>query len=78
MLQTVGPNGYGTYFIYGSFCFVMATGSYFLVPETKGVSLERMDEIFGTTNFSGIEDVGVAARQGDLEKAAGMHVERRD
>lgn len=75
MLDTVGSNGYGTYFIYGSFCFIMATGSYFLVPETKGISLERMDEIFGTTNFSGIEDVGVAAKRGDLEKAEGLHVE---
>jgi hypothetical protein len=39
MLQTVGSNGYGTYFIYGSFCFIMSVGAYFLVPETKGVSL---------------------------------------
>ena len=36
MLDTVGSNGYGTYFIYGSFCFVMAVGAWFLVPETKG------------------------------------------
>lgn len=77
MLQTVGANGYGTYFIYGSFCFVMATGAYFLVPETKGVSLERMDEIFGTTNFSGVEDLGVAAHHGSLEKSADVHVEHQ-
>ncbi|KAK5449907.1 hypothetical protein LTS15_008480 [Exophiala xenobiotica] len=69
MLTTVGSHGYGTYFIYGSFCFTIAVGAYFLVPETKGVSLERMDELFGTTDFSGIEDVGMAAQhaKGDIE-----------
>lgn len=38
MLQTVGANGYGTYFIYGCFCFTVGVGAFFLVPETKGVS----------------------------------------
>lgn len=38
MLKTVGgSSGYGTYFLYGSFCFVMATCA-FWIPETKGVS----------------------------------------
>jgi hypothetical protein len=38
MLVTAGgPTGYGTYFIYGSFCFTMGCLA-FLVPETKGVS----------------------------------------
>ncbi|KIV87704.1 hypothetical protein PV11_03234 [Exophiala sideris] len=70
MLDTVGnANGYGTYFIYGSFCFTVGVGAFFLIPETKGVSLERMDELFGTTDFSGIEDVGLAAQhaKGDIE-----------
>lgn len=44
MLDTVGSNGYGTYFIYGSFCFAIAIGAYFLVPETKGVSLVKKKE----------------------------------
>ena len=38
MLTTVGgPTGYGTYFIYGSFCFTMGVAA-FWIPETKGVS----------------------------------------
>jgi hypothetical protein len=38
MLVTAGgPTGYGTYFIYGSFCFAMGIAAFF-VPETKGVS----------------------------------------
>jgi sugar porter (SP) family MFS transporter len=39
MLNTVGSHGYGTYFIYGCFCFTIGIGAFFLVPETKGVSL---------------------------------------
>ena len=37
MLQTVGSNGYGTYFIYGSFNFTIGIIAYLFVPETKGV-----------------------------------------
>ncbi|KAL1963326.1 hypothetical protein VTN77DRAFT_8447 [Rasamsonia byssochlamydoides] len=63
MLVTVGGStGYGTYFIYGSFCFAMAVVAFF-VPETKGISLERMDELFGVADFSGLDDVGLAAKQ---------------
>ena len=75
MLTTVGgPTGYGTYFIYGSFCFTIAIGAFFLVPETKGLSLERMDELFGMTDFSGVQDIGVASKtaKGDIEA---VHVE---
>lgn len=32
-----GSTGYGTYFLYGSCCFAMATAAWF-IPETKGVS----------------------------------------
>jgi len=60
------PSGYGTYFIYGSFCFVIAIIA-FWIPETKGISLERMDELFGQTDFSGIEDIGLAAQKEGIE-----------
>ena len=36
MFATLGKNGYGTYFVYGSFCFVMVIYTWFFVPETKG------------------------------------------
>jgi len=72
MLDTVGANGYGTYFIYGCFCFTVGVGAFFFVPETKGLTLERMDELFGVTDFSGVEDVGVAAHKGDIEA---VHIE---
>ncbi|KAK6715703.1 hypothetical protein SNK04_006659 [Fusarium graminearum] len=51
---------YRAYFIFGSFNFCMAVVAYW-IPETKGISLERMDEVFGIADFSKVEDVGVAA-----------------
>lgn len=68
MLVTVGNHGYGTYFIFGSFCVCMVAIAWFFVPETKGISLERMDELFGGVDFGDIEDVGVAAQTGIVEK----------
>ncbi|KAJ4349341.1 uncharacterized protein N0V89_007955 [Didymosphaeria variabile] len=50
MFATLGKNGFGTYFVYGSFCFVMVIYAWFLIPETKGVSLEHMDELFSQNN----------------------------
>ncbi|KAL1610729.1 hypothetical protein SLS60_002399 [Paraconiothyrium brasiliense] len=50
MFATLGKNGFGTYFVYGSFCFVMVIYAWFLVPETKGISLEHMDELFSQNN----------------------------
>jgi len=78
MLTTVGNAGYGTYFIFGSFCFAMFFFVWFFIPETKGVSLERMDELFGVADFKNIEDVGVAAQHAEQEKAHEIQIERLD
>lgn len=37
------------FFMFGSFDVLMGLFVYFFVPETKGLSLERMDELFGMT-----------------------------
>lgn len=50
MLNSMGDSGYGTYFLFASFCVVMFFFVWFFVPETKGISLERMDELFGLTS----------------------------
>lgn len=50
MLVTVGAKGYGTYIIFACFCFTMFVFVWFFVPETKGVSLEAMDKMFGITD----------------------------
>lgn len=39
--------GFGTYIFFGGFCYVGAVWAYFLVPETKGKTLEEMDKVFG-------------------------------
>ncbi|KAM0231524.1 hypothetical protein ACHAP5_011027 [Fusarium lateritium] len=47
MQKTMGPAGYGMFFMFGSFDLLMGAFVWFLVPETKGLSLEQMDELFG-------------------------------
>ncbi|KAK2608411.1 hypothetical protein QQS21_003097 [Conoideocrella luteorostrata] len=47
MQNTMGYKGYGMFFMFGSFDFLMGVFVYFFVPETKGLSLEKMDELFG-------------------------------
>ena len=85
MLQKVGRAGYGTYFIYGSFCFAMVVFVLLFIPETKGVSLERMDELFGVVEHLQVKDIGDAGHEDayaahevrDMEKVGdNVHVER--
>ncbi len=62
---------YGTYFVFGSFCVVWGILA-FWIPETKGVSLERMDEIFGATDFSEVGDFKDAKTK-DAEAVGAAH-----
>ena len=55
--------GGGTYFVFASFLTVAVGFVYFCVPETKGVSLERMDALFGG------QVLGIRAGSLDEEKA---------
>ncbi|KAF9465945.1 putative quinate permease [Collybia nuda] len=43
----VNSFGYGTYLFFGSWMIIMLFWTYFFLRETKGVSLEQMDELFG-------------------------------
>lgn len=43
-------NSSRTYLIFGSFCFSMFFFVWFFIPETKGISLEHMDQLFGLTD----------------------------
>lgn len=56
MLESVGDHGYGTYFVFGSFCFSMFAFVWFFIPETKGVSLEKMDALFGVVESPKMAD----------------------
>ncbi|SPO06990.1 related to quinate transport protein [Cephalotrichum gorgonifer] len=54
---------FGVYFVFGACNFIMAICAFWL-PETKGISLERMEEVFGgAVDFTNVEDVGTAARR---------------
>ncbi|KAH0383036.1 hexose carrier protein, partial [Aureobasidium melanogenum] len=44
MIQNIG---FGTYVFFAAFCFLAGVWAYFLVPETRGRTLEQMDEAFG-------------------------------
>jgi sugar porter (SP) family MFS transporter len=83
MLVKVGNKGYGTYFIFGSFCFSMFVFVWFFIPETKGISLERMDDLFGVTELGKRLDVegaeGSPTREISEEgKTATAHVEKKE
>ncbi|KAK6076458.1 hypothetical protein SCUP234_07192 [Seiridium cupressi] len=73
MIATAGANGYGTYLIFGSFGVVMLVFVWFLVPETKGVSLEQMDALFGGVSREEMHAIAV-----DDEKRDAMAVEVSD
>ncbi|KAJ6187013.1 hypothetical protein N7519_001921 [Penicillium mononematosum] len=77
MLATVGAHGYGTYIIFSCFCFSMCVFVWFFIPETKGLSLEKMDELFGVTQL--VENKNADAERGSIgegDKASQAHVER--
>ncbi|KAK7203971.1 putative sugar transporter, high affinity [Myxozyma melibiosi] len=48
---------YGTYIFFGLFCVSGATYVYFIVPETKGRTLEEMDEVFHDDSGEGRKDL---------------------
>ncbi|KXH27596.1 hypothetical protein CSAL01_00763 [Colletotrichum salicis] len=67
MFATLGEGGFGTYFVYGTFCFIMVVFAWFFVPETAGLALEKMDELFRE---------GFVERQAYLEKETPDELER--
>lgn|SRR5688572_10993369 len=42
--------GYGTWFFFACWMLIAAVWAYFLVPETKGLTIDQMDLIFGYKN----------------------------
>ncbi|KAI9356114.1 general substrate transporter [Pilaira anomala] len=47
---------YGTYFFYGSCAILMGSFAYLLLPETRGRSLEEMDELFNKGELWAFKD----------------------
>jgi len=52
----VAASGYGTFIFFGLICTMGAIYVYFMVPETKNLSLEEMDEVFGDEAGTGLAD----------------------
>ncbi|KND93422.1 Quinate permease [Tolypocladium ophioglossoides CBS 100239] len=50
MQDTMGKAGYGMFFMFGGFDILMGIFVWFCVPETKGLSLEKMDELFSVAD----------------------------
>ncbi|KAH9939500.1 general substrate transporter [Amylocystis lapponica] len=59
--------GFGTFVFFGTFSFLGGLFILFLVPETKGLSLEEMDDVFGSVGLA----AGDKARQEEIEHALG-------
>ncbi|TIA83388.1 general substrate transporter [Aureobasidium pullulans] len=52
MLATMGKAGYGTFIFFATACFLSFIFAWFFIPETKGLSLEKMDDLFGVTELA--------------------------
>jgi hypothetical protein len=70
MQNTMGKAGYGMFFMFASFDVLMGIYVYFFIPETKGLSLEKMDELFGVT-----EMVKRADEENEVERPASIREE---
>jgi len=60
---------FGTFIFFGVFSFLGGLFIMFFVPETKGLSLEEMDEVFGDTSRTGLQD---AERHAVIAKRIGL------
>jgi hypothetical protein len=52
----VASMNYGTFIFFGIICFLAAGFIFFMVPETKGLTLEEMDEVFGDEAGNAADD----------------------
>ncbi|KAG0049515.1 hypothetical protein BGZ83_005701 [Gryganskiella cystojenkinii] len=59
---TVGEQSVQMYFIFGAFYVAMTIYVFFMFPETKGRTLEEMDDLFNS-DVPRLEDTGVAPFQ---------------
>ncbi|KAF8854257.1 sugar transporter [Acephala macrosclerotiorum] len=58
---------FGTFYFFLVFCLILIVWVYFCVPETKGLRIEEMDQVFGGNQ--GVEDM---ARIADIRRRLGI------
>jgi hypothetical protein len=61
----VQNTGFGAYTFFAVFCLLSGVWTFFFIPETKGRTLEQMDQLFGD-NTSEIENERRKAIEADL------------
>ncbi|KAG6817649.1 hypothetical protein H0H87_005406 [Tephrocybe sp. NHM501043] len=61
--------GFGTFVFFGAFSLLGGLFVMFLVPETKGLTLEEMDEVFGSSTGLAAAD---QRRQEDIYRRLGL------
>lgn len=75
-LVNTGPGNAGlqtkVFFVWGGCCFLCTAFAYFFILETKGLSLEEVDELYSnsTPRNSTLANAEMKARRNDLESAA--------
>jgi SP family sugar:H+ symporter-like MFS transporter len=82
--------GSKVFFVWGSFCFVCIAFVWFMIYETKGLSLEEVDELYGIVDkawlsakfrpaikFAEVEKDGEAVRGASLAEIAAAQERRR-
>jgi hypothetical protein len=67
----------GFFFFFASCIVVMGVGVWWLVPETKGRTLEGMDEVFGSP-YGEADGVGLELRSFRRERGVGIVNEREN
>jgi len=60
--------GYGTFLFFGAFSLLGGLFILFCVPETKGLSLEEMDDVFGSAGIAAAD----SARMEEIERRLGL------
>lgn len=78
------------FFVWGSFCFICIAFVWFMIYETKGLSLEQVDELYGTVrqawrsrqfrptlSFQDVQDLDVARRNVSLSEVARAQERKR-
>jgi SP family sugar:H+ symporter-like MFS transporter len=64
--------GSKVFFVWGTFCFVCIAFVYFFIYETKGLSLEEVDELYGIVSLAWKSKAfRPAVRFGDMEGTEG-------
>ncbi|KAI5476175.1 hypothetical protein MNV49_000336 [Pseudohyphozyma bogoriensis] len=63
MELTMGTGAWGMFILFGMFCVLSGVFAYFCVPETKGRSLEDMDDVFGYVHPHQLRDVEAGEKE---------------